>query len=212
MRDKGPATGDRGMRAADVGVRGCGGLVRRRPLGLRSLLLLLLLSGCGVYSFSGASIPDRLRTVAVPLAELRASGGPAALDQLLTDALVDRFADRSRLSLEPDEAEADAVVRAVIERYSITPVAVTGANVAALNRVTVGVRVVVEDRVGDPDAAGDAAGAGTAAGAPGELLARTFSASADFDPAAGLAGEADAVAEAIEQIARDAFTAATSDW
>ena len=168
---------------------------------LRPLSLALLLAGCGVYSFSGASIPARLQTVAVPLAELRAAGGPPALDQLLTEALVDRFADRSRLSLEPDEAEADAVVRAVIERYSVTPVAVTGENVAALNRVTVAVRVVVEDRVGDE-----------ADGTPGELLARTFSASSDFDPAAGLAGEADAVAEAIAQIARDAFTAATSDW
>ena len=176
------------------------------PFVPRPLALVLLVAGCGVYSFSGASIPDRLRTVAVPLAELRASGGPPALDQLVTDALIDRFADRSRLALEPDEAEADAVVRAVIERYSITPVAVTGANVAALNRVTVGVRIVVEDRVGDPDAPPEAAGV------PGELLARTFSASADFDPAAGLAGEADAVAEAIEELARDAFTAATSDW
>ena len=176
------------------------------PFVLRPLSLVLLVAGCGVYSFSGASIPDRLRTVAVPLAELRASGGPPALDQLVTDALIDRFADRSRLALEPDEAEADAVVRAVIERYSITPVAVTGANVAALNRVTVGVRIVVEDRVGDPHAPPEAAGV------PGELLARTFSASADFDPAAGLAGEADAVAEAIEELARDAFTAATSDW
>lgn len=176
----------------------------RIPSALRLLLLGLLLAGCGVYSFSGASIPERLRTVAVPLAESRASGGPAALDQLVTEALVDRFADRSRLSLEPDEDAADAVVRSVIERYSITPAAVTGANVAALNRVTLAVRVVVEDRIGEEGAVAGAASA--------ELLARTFTASSDFDPATGLAGEADAAAEAVDQIARDAFTAATSDW
>ena len=194
MRNEGPCARGRGPRRHRTAWRG-------RVAFVLGPLSLVLLAGCGVYSFSGASIPDRLQTVAVPLAELRAAGGPPALDQLLTEALVDRFADRSRLSLEPDEAEADAVVRAVIERYSVTPVAVTGENVAALNRVTVAVRVVVEDRVGDE-----------ADGTPGELLARTFSASSDFDPAAGLAGEADAVAEAIAQIARDAFTAATSDW
>lgn len=159
----------------------------------------LLLAGCGVYSFSGASIPDHLRTVAVPIAESRAAGGPAALEQQLTDALVGRFADRSRLSLEPDASAADAVVRAVIERYSIAPVAVTGENVAALNRISLAVRVVVEDRVG-------------AGGTPGELLARTFTGTAEFDPATGFAGEADAAAEAVDQVARDAFTAATSDW
>ena len=177
----------------------------RRPSVPAALLsLLVLLTGCGVYSFSGASIPSRLETVAVPLAEVRAAGGPATLDQLLTDALVDRFADRSRLSLEPDEAQADAVVRAVVERYSISPAGVTSDDVAELNRIALSVRVVVEDRVGEALDGG--------AAVPGELLARTFTASADFDPATGFAGEADAVAEAVDQIARDAFTAATSDW
>ena len=160
-----------------------------------SYFLIPLLAGCGVYSFSGATIPARLQTVAVPLAEDRSTGGPPALDRLLTDALVARFADRSRLALEPDEAEADAVVRAVIEQFAVAPAAVTSDNQAALNRVSLAVRVVVEDRV-----------------EPGELLARTFTASEDYAPAAGLQGEADAAAAALEQIARDAFTAATSDW
>lgn len=168
-----------------------------RPRGRLVLALLpLVLAACGVYTFSGATIPDRLQTVAIPLAEDRSTGGPPGLDQLLTDALVERFADRSRLTLEPDEADADAVVRATIERFTVTPAAVTSeANAAALNRVTLGVRVVMEDRVED-----------------GELLARSFSASEDFPPSAGLQGEADAAAAALEQIARDAFTAATSDW
>ena len=170
--------------------------VRRLCLVPLSYVLIALSGGCGVYSFSGASIPARLQTVAVPLAEDRSTGGPPALDRLLTDALVARFADRSRLALEPDEAEADAVVRAVIEQFSVAPAAVTSEdNQAALNRVSLAVRVVVEDRV-----------------EPGELLARTFTASEDYAPAAGLQGEADAAAAALEQIARDAFTAATSDW
>ena len=161
-----------------------------------ALGLLLALAGCGVYSFSGATIPDRLRTVAVPLAEDRSTGGPPALDRLLTDVLVARFADRSRLSLEPDEAEADAVVRATIERFAVAPAAVTSdGNLAQLNRVSIAVRVVVEDRV-----------------EPGELLSRTFTATEDYAPSAGLQGEADAAAAVLEQIARDAFTAATSDW
>ena len=177
---------------------------RRPPAGRRTsralalcflIPLSCLLPACGVYSFSGASIPSHLETVAVPLVEDRATGGPPGLDRLLTDALVERFADRSRLSLETDEAEADAVVRATIERYAVAPAAVTGDDVAALNRVSVAVRVVVTDRVED-----------------GVLLDRTFQASEDFAPSEGFQGEADAAASALEQVARDAFTAATSDW
>ena len=173
----------------------------RRPLfALATLLLPVLVAACSVYSFSGASIPDHLQTIAVPIVEDRATGGPAGLDQQLTDALVERFADRSRLSLSEDEEDADAVVRATIERYAIAPVSVaigeqSGQSEAALNRVQLAVRVVIEDRVRSED-----------------LLDRSFTATDDFDPRAGLAGEADAVATAVEQIARDAFTAATSDF
>lgn len=155
-----------------------------------------LLAGC--YTFSGASLPADLQTVAVPPVESRASGGPADLDQQLTTALIERFADRTRLNLESDEAEADLVVRATVERYTIAPAAITGGEgdeVAALNRVTLGVRVVATNQMD-----------GT------ELLARSFTATADYTPAEGLAGEADAANRALEQVAQDAFTAATSDW
>lgn len=176
-----------------------------RPLRTRRVLAVSLialaslfvpLAACGVYSFSGATIPEHLRTVAIPLAEDRSTGGPPAIDRLLTDALIDRFADRSRLSLEPDEDEADAVVRATIERYAVAPAAVTSAgNQAQLNRISLSVRVVFQDRVENE-----------------ERMARTFTASEDTSPSAGLQGEADAATAALEQIARDAFTAATSDW
>ncbi|MEM1117220.1 MAG: LPS assembly lipoprotein LptE [Bacteroidota bacterium] len=156
---------------------------------------VLLGPACGIYSFSGASIPDHLQSVAIPIAETRATGGPPGLDQLLTDALVGRFADRTRLSLEPEEGDADAVVRATIDQYAIAPAAVTGDNVAALNRVSISVQVVVEDQARDET-----------------LLDRRFSAAEDFEPGEGLQGEADASTAALEQIAQDAFTAATSDW
>lgn len=167
----------------------------RAALLAAALATALAVAGCGVYSFSGASLPDALRTVAIPLAERTAAGGPPTLDALLTEALVTRFVDRTRLALEPDEGAADAVVRATIERYSVAPAAVTDANLAALNRVTVAVRVVMTDR--------DAATA---------RLDRVFTATEDFAPADGLAGEAAAAEVIVAQIARDAFTAATSDW
>ena len=164
-----------------------------------SIILLLALThfqtGCGVYSFTGASIPEHLRTVAVPLADVRAQGVAVDLDRQLTDALIERFADRTRLSLEPDEETADAIIRATIQRYSITPVAVTGDEVASLNRVTLVVDILYRDAVEDED-----------------RLSRSFTASADYDPGEGAAGEAAAAMLALEQLAGDVFTAATSDW
>lgn len=173
------------------------GLMRKRR-GLPPVLLLsclcLLLSGCWFYSFSGASIPEHLDTVAIPIVEDRSFGGTPGMDQVLTDFLIERFARQTRLALEPDENAADVLLTAAIESYRNEPVAVTGDEVAALNRVTISVQVRYFDQVEDE-----------------EVLARSFSQSDQYD-AADIDREAETAAAILRQIADDIFTAATSDW
>ena len=164
---------------------------------LRFLLALAFaagLAGCGVYSFSGDSLPEELSTVAIPLAEDRSVGLPG-LDQQLTDQLVQRFVDRTRLRLEPDEGAADAVLVTVIERYTSEPAAVTGDETAALSRVTISVRARLDEE-----------------GRETPRVDRAFNASDTFDPAEGLSGEAALAEELLRRIADDLFTAIASDW
>lgn len=171
-----------------------GGRSRRSLLSFMGLLALLILPACGYYSFSGASIPDHLGTIAVPLAEDRSLGGVPGMDQALTDFLIERFARQTRLGLEPDENAADAVLVSAIDQYRNEPVAVTGDEVAALNRVTITVNVRYLDQVEDE-----------------ERLARSFTASAEYD-ATQIELEEETAVLVLRQIADDAFTAATSDW
>lgn len=167
---------------------------------VRAVTLVLALglvgawAGCGYYSFSGASIPENIRTIAVPLAEDRSLGGVVGMNEVLTDFLIERFARQTRLVLEPDENAADAVLTAAIDRYQNQPVAVTGNEVAALNRITITVQVRYVDRVEDE-----------------ERLARSFTASAEYD-ATQIEDEQETAVAVLRQIADDAFTAATSDW
>lgn len=159
-----------------------------------TLPLTLSQTGCGIYSFTGASIPDHVETVAIPLAEDRSLGGVPNMDQALTDLLIERFVQQTRLVLEPDENAADALLVATIERYQNEPTAVTDDELAALNRVTISVRVTYLDQVEDD-----------------ERLARSFSANGTYD-ATNIGQEDVVVLEALEEIADDIFTAATSDW
>lgn len=170
--------------------------VRHFILALTSSFLLLTSHfACGIYSFSGASIPDYIDTVAIPLAADQSSGGPATMDQELTDFLFDRFVQQTRLDFVEDEASADAVLLTTIERYSNRPTAVTGNEVAALNSVSISVRAVYTDRVEDV-----------------EQLARSFSFTVEYDPAEGLDGETEAARAVLEQIAEEIFIASASDW
>lgn len=184
-------TEDRGRRTERIAA---GGRLRFLPVFCLLSSVLWPLASCGYYSLSGAALPEHLGTVAIPLVEDRSVGGVPAMDQILTDLLVERFARQTRLSLEPDENAADAVLTAAIERYQNAPVAVTGDEVAALNRVSLTVAVRFLDRVEER-----------------ERLARTFTASAEYD-AALIDQEEVAAAAALQQIADDVFTAATSEW
>lgn len=159
-------------------------------------LVLAFLSGCAYYSFTGASLPPHLNSIAIPLVENNSAIPFTGVEDQLTQLLQERFVGQTRLSLETDEAEADAVLTGRIDRYTNQPAAVGGQEQATLNRVSITVAVRYVDQVEDR-----------------ELLARTFTGSAEYDPLAeGIQGEQTAAFAALDNIADDIFTAATSNW
>ncbi len=159
------------------------------------LACVVLLSGCGYYSFSGATIPAELNTIAIPLAELGASTPLPTLPDELTRLLTDRFVRQTRLTLETDEAAADAILTSRITGYRSEPTAV-GDDRAQRTRISIDVAVRYAARE-----------------ATTPFLERTFSAFSDYDGIAdGLDGETQAAQSALQQIADDVFIAATSNW
>lgn len=169
-----------------------------RPL-LCALLLLLgasSLSGCAFYSFSGANIPSHLETIAIPIAQDNTSNPVNRLGPNLTDLLTDRFVNRTSLSLTTNDASADAVLTARIQRYTNQPTGVSGDERATTNQVTVQVQVRYVDQTRDS-----------------VLVNQTFSGADSYDPVeAGLSGEQQAALNALENVADDIFSTATSNW
>ena len=158
------------------------------------IVLLLLISGCGYYSFTGATIPEHLGSIAIPLVEDNSISTVSAMDEEMTQLLIDRFVRQTRLSLEPNELAADALLSLIITRYDNVPTSVSGNEQATRNRVSITVSVQYQDQVEDA-----------------ELLNRTFSAFeeyAPFDPDQ----EESAAFAALIKIPEDIFTAATSNW
>ena len=156
---------------------------------------LLSLSSCGYYSFTGATIPAHLNTIAIPLVIDNSINTIPSLGDELTERLVNRFVNQTRLSLAPNEEEADALLSVEIQRYNNAPSSVSGDERAARNRVTISVSVVYEDQVEEK-----------------ELLRRTFSNFEEYDPLLGIDEEVEAAIAALENVADDVFTAATSNW
>ena len=81
-----------------------------------SLVLIVLFSGCGVYSLSGSSLPDHLRTVEIPLFDNKALAQfvPEELTATLTEAV-----RRERLQLVAQNGDAE--IFGTILTYSNSP-------------------------------------------------------------------------------------------
>lgn len=101
--------------------------------------LVLTMSGCGIYSFSGASIPAEAKTIYIGYFENKAELIEPTLSQLLTDELKNRFSSQTQLNITT--AGGDLQINGSIVEYSTTPQAIQANETAALNRLTITVEV-----------------------------------------------------------------------
>lgn len=100
------------------------------------LVFLTGLSGCGVYSFSGASVPPEVRTIHIAQMRNNASLVNPSLSQQLSDAFRDKCLAESNLKLGA-LGKTDWEFTGEIQDYSITAAAVSGLEKTSLNRLTV---------------------------------------------------------------------------
>ncbi|HSW68049.1 MAG TPA: LptE family protein [Bacteroidales bacterium] len=156
--------------------------------------LLLLLQGCGVYSFTGASISPDTKTISIQQFQNNAPLVQPRLSQLFTDALRDKFTSKTALSLVP--RAGDLSIEGAITDYRTMPVAITGNEIAALNRLTISVRVTFTNRLDSK-----------------QNFETTFSRFEDYDSNMPLSSvEESLIAQINEALVQDIFNRAVVNW
>lgn len=103
--------------------------------------VLLVYSSCGVYSFSGASIPKMMKTVSVAYFENQSLLIMPTLSQSLTEALKERIRNQTALSILRYGVPADGVFEGRITDYSVKAISVQGNETSALSRLSITVSV-----------------------------------------------------------------------
>ena len=68
----------------------------------------ILFTSCGIYSFTGASIPTEAKTVSVQYFSNKAATVQAALSQVFTERLKDMFVEQTNLTLSENEGDLAA--------------------------------------------------------------------------------------------------------
>ena len=102
------------------------------------LLLVLTSQSCGIYSFTGASIPPGVTTFQVNFFENLAGNRPGStvepgLDNDFTNALQDLIMNQTNLNLVSQDGKL--IYEGEITEYSVTPMSATSQNTAAQNRL-----------------------------------------------------------------------------
>lgn len=105
-------------------------------------LLFFGLKSCGIYSFTGASIPPGVTTFQVNFFENQAGNRPGStvepgLDNDFTNALQDIIMNQTNLNLVSKDGQL--IYEGEITEYSVTPMTATSQNTAAQNRLKMSV-------------------------------------------------------------------------
>ncbi len=110
------------------------------------VLVLATLQGC--YSFTGSSLPAYLKTIAIPVFDDRSGAGIAQYTGEMTGALANKIEAQSALRLTPSIARADALLEGTIISFADAPSQLSSKTGRAMtNRVTLVVQVSMVDRV-----------------------------------------------------------------
>ncbi|WP_242928065.1 LptE family protein [Pontibacter vulgaris] len=111
-------------------------------IGYSLLLLLVVCSSCGVYSFTGTSIAPEIKTISIQNFDNSSGEGPANLTQIVTNNFKNFYRRNTNLTIL--QREGDLQLEGQIVSFTVSPAAIQreGNNdQAALNRLTLGVQV-----------------------------------------------------------------------
>lgn len=158
-------------------------------------LAVLALGACGIYSFSGTSIKPDVKTITINYIEYKAMKVNPSLSNDLTEAIRNQF--RRMTSLEQVDMDGDLEISGQVTGYDVRASAVTAGDVAAMNRLTVSVKVDFTNRKYPEE----------------DFTSKTFSAYADYESTTALdAVESTLCAEIIDKIVEDIFNATVAQW
>lgn len=106
-------------------------------------LYATLLSGCGIYSFRDAVIPDNIKTIKIGFIENKARYVNPQLAPLLTDKLQQKIMSQTKLTRTNND-DAHYQIFATITNYDPSQTVGVSSLQASTNRLTVTVHVILK--------------------------------------------------------------------
>lgn len=168
--------------------------------GIEILLLLFVVitvlnfGGCCGYSFTGASVPPHLKSIAIPVAEDRSGSGEPGLRESFTEKLTRFFIDDNSFEVA-DRTNADAIVECSIVSLTSAPAVITGGETVSSLRISISVKAVYRDLVERKT-----------------VFDKNFSNYGDYSASGSFEDRRAAIETALDRIAEDILLETVSGW
>jgi len=166
-----------------------------RQIGVVALgvLLAACTAGCP-YSFTGASVPAHLKTIAVPLVDDQSGFGEAGLRETFTTMLTDRFISDNSFDVA-DRTTADCIMVGIITAVVDAPQVVGQGEQVTARRITMSVKCTFQDMK-----------------LRKKIWEKNFSNWGDYDSGGGFSQRSAGIQEAIRKVTEDIVLEAVSGW
>ena len=155
---------------------------------------LVNFTGCGVYSFTGASVPEHIKTISIPIADDRSGAGEPNLRETFTQTLIQKFIDDNTIRVT-DRGNANAVLECKITGFSDAPSVVSAGENVTSRRITISVLVTYRDLVLKKN-----------------IFEKTFTNYGDYDPLHPLSERTNAISTAVDKLTDDILLDTVSGW
>jgi hypothetical protein len=158
------------------------------------IISVINFNGCFSYSFTGASVPEHLKSIAIPISEDRSGSGQPGLSEMLTNSLIQKFIDDNTLQVT-DKSKANAILNCSIISLTDAPTIITAGEQVAKRRITVSVQATYRDLVKRKT-----------------IFEKNFSEYGDYTSGGSMNARNDAIQNAVDKISDDILLDVVSGW
>jgi len=149
---------------------------------------------CGVYSFTGSSVPSHLKTIAIPIADDKSGSGEPGLRENLTNTLIQDFIDDNSLQVS-NKNNANSLLECTITSLTDAPSIVSAGEQVTSRVITINVSAVYKDLVKHKT-----------------VFEKTFSESSNYPASANTTDRTNAINNAISKLSQDILLDVVSGW
>lgn len=161
---------------------------------LFALTVVLNFNACCSYSFTGASVPKHLNTIAIPIADDKSGSAEIGLRESLTQKLIQKFIDDNSLQIT-DRINADAILECTVVSFNDAPAIISAGENVTSRRITVGVKASYKDLVKKVT-----------------IFDKTFTSYQDYPQGGSLSDRNNAIEKVLDQITEDILLETVSGW